>query len=361
MRPNSSPAGEKGKNAAQVLQLQPLGIDPAVEILAGEPLAGKVNFFRGNDPAKWRTNVPTYKSVLYREAYPGIDLKFYGAGKQLEYDLIIKPGANPKQVKFHYQGIKTLKLTKTGDLTVILPGGGKLVQKKPVIYQDINGRRVSREGKFRLLPGKRSYGFELASYDTRFPLIIDPVVLAYSTYLGGSTFESGNGIAVDAAGNAYVVGSSQSADFPVQNAYQVDLAGGQDAFITKFNSAGNTVSYSTYLGGTNNDYGFGIAVDSALNVYVTGETFSNNFLLTGAYQVALTGASDAFVTKLNAAGGLFYSTYLGGGNGDAGKNIAVDSTGMAYVTGHTNSNNFPRAEWLPDHAQRQPKRFCLQN
>ena len=136
------------------MQLRPQGISSGVEILATEPLPGKVNYYQGNDPGKWRTEVPTYKSVLYREAYPGIDLKFYGAGQQVEYDLIIKPGADPKQVKFLYQGIKALKVTKEGDLTITLPGGGKLVQQKPVIYQEINGQRVSREGKFRLLPGK---------------------------------------------------------------------------------------------------------------------------------------------------------------------------------------------------------------
>jgi hypothetical protein len=144
---------------------------PGVEILATDPLPGKVNFYQGNDPGKWRTDVPTYKTIVYQEAYPGIDLKFYGAGQQVEYDLIIKPGADPKQVKFLYQGIKALKVTREGDLTVTLPGGGKLVQKRPVIYQEIDGRKVSRDGKFRILPGtgKRGYGFELASYDARYP------------------------------------------------------------------------------------------------------------------------------------------------------------------------------------------------
>ncbi len=332
----------KGKEASQVLQLRPQGISPAVEIMATEPLEGKVNFFQGRDPAKWRTDVPTYKSVLYREAYPGIDLKFYGAGRQVEYDLVIKPGADPKQVKFLYQGIEALKLTKAGDLTVTLPGGGKLVQKRPVIYQEINGQRVSREGKFRLLPGKRGYGFELASYDTRFPLIIDPVVLVYSTFLGGDTFESGNGIAVDASGSAYVVGTTQSENFPILHAFQQPFGGGQDAFVTKFNPAGNTLAYSTFLGGEIDDFGFGIAVDGSGNAYVTGESFSTGFPVTGtAYQSSLTGVGNAFVTKLSATGGLAYSTYLGGTGSDVGKSIAVDASGNAYVAGDTNSGDFP--------------------
>jgi hypothetical protein len=338
----SGEAKGKGKEASKVLQLRPQGISPAVEIMATEPLEGKVNFFQGSDPAKWVTDVPTYKSVLYREAYPGIDLKFYGAGRQVEYDLVIKPGADPKQVKFLYQGIEALKLTKAGDLTVTLPGGGKLVQKRPVIYQEINGQRVSREGKFRLLPGKRGYGFELASYDTRFPLIIDPVILVYSTFLGGDTFESGNGIAVNASGSAYVVGTTQSENFPVLNAFQPGFGGGNDAFVTKFNPAGNTLAYSTFLGGDDNDYGFGIAVDGSGNAYVTGETFSTGFPVTGtAYQSSLTGFGNAFVTKLSATGGLAYSTYLGGTGSEVGKSIAVDGSGNAYVAGDTNSGDFP--------------------
>ncbi len=263
-------AGKKGKGDRAVVQLRPQGIRAGVEILATEPLPGKVNYYQGNDPGKWRTEVPTYQSVLYREAYPGIDLKFYGAGQQVEYDLVIKPGADPKQVKFLYQGIKALQVTKEGDLKVILPGGDKLVQKRPVIYQEINGQRVSREGKFRLLPGtgNRGYGFQLAAYDTRYPLIIDPVNLLYSTYLGGTTWESGNGIAVDATGNAYVVGTTQSTDFPVVAAAQGVFGGApEDAFITKFNPAGNALVYSTYLGGNNDDIGMGIAVDTLGNAW----------------------------------------------------------------------------------------------
>ena len=271
---------KKGKGDQAVVQLQPQGIRSGVEILATDPLPGKVNIYQGNDPGKWRTQVPTYKSVLYREAYPGIDLKFYGVGQQVEYDAIIKPGADPKQIKFLYQGIKALKVTREGDLTVTLPDGGKLAQKKPVIYQEIDGQRVSRDGKFRILPGtgKRGYGFELASYDARYPLIIDPVTLVYSTYLGGSIWESANAIAVDSSGSAYVVGSTQSSDFPVvtpvgtnPNITGTNPTGGygpdafQNAFVTKFNPAGNALVYSTYLGGTGftaSDLALAVALDA---------------------------------------------------------------------------------------------------
>jgi hypothetical protein len=347
----------KGKADQELVQLRPQGMRPGVEILATEPLPGKVNYYQGNDPGKWRTNVPTYKSVLYREAYPGIDLKFYGTGQQVEYDLIIKPGADPKQVKFLYQGIKALKVTKGGELTITLPGGGHLVQQKPVIYQEINGQRVSREGKFRLLSDKRGYGFDLASYDTRYPLIIDPVVLVYSTYLGGSTWESGNAIAVDAFGSAFVVGTTESANFPLLFASQGALGGVRDAFVTKFSPAGNTLVFSTYLGGASEDIGLGVAVDSTGDVFVTGETFSPNFPLSVApaplpFQGSLQGVNSAFFTHFNGSNGtIAYSTYLGGsasaggaGTGSTiGKVIAIDGADNAYIAGDTSSTNFPLA------------------
>lgn len=343
----------RGKGDRALVQLRPQGIRAGVEILATEPLAGKVNFFQGNDPAKWQTGVPTYNSVLYREAYPGIDLKFYGVGQQVEYDLVVKPGADPKQIKFLYQGVKALKVTKSGDLNVILPDGGQLVQKSPVIYQEINGQRISREGKFRILPGKnRGYGFELASYDTRYPLIIDPVVLVYSTYLGGNTWESGNAIAVDATGAAYVVGTTQSpAGFPLVSAAQGTFGGPpEDAFVTKFNPAGNALVYSTYLGGSDDDIGQGVAVDATGNAYVTGETFSTDFPRVNPFQNSKGGVNTAFFSKFDLNGALVYSTYLGGstdaslvaGTGsDVGKVIAVDTAGMAYVAGETSSTDFP--------------------
>jgi len=344
--------GKKGKGDRAVVKLRPQGIRSDVEILATEPLPGKVNYFRGNDPGKWRTEVPTYKSVLYREAYKGIDLKFYGAGQQLEYDLVVKPGADPKQVKFLYQGVKALKVGKEGDLTITLPNGGKLVQQRPVIYQEINGQRISREGKFRLLPGtgNRGYGFELASYDTRYPLIIDPVVLVYSTFLGGAVWESGNAIAVDASGSAYVVGTTQSPDFP-HSVNQVAFGGPpDDAFISKFNPAGSALVYSSFLGGADSDFGLGVAVDAANNAYVTGETFSTNFPIAGTpIKGTFGGVNTAFVSKLDATGLLTYSTYLGGttdGTGantasDIGVSIAVDTAGKAYVSGTTSSTDFP--------------------
>ena len=175
-----------------MVRMTPVGMNQKAAIVPGEQQAGKVNYFLGKDPQKWRTEIPTYQAVVYREAYPGIDLKFYGNGRQLEYDIIVRPGADFRQVKFQYSGVKSLRITPAGDLALKLPKGGVLLQKKPVVYQEIAGQRVALEGKFTIdrQAAKPTFGFEVAAYDRNHPLVIDPVLL-YSTYLGGSGFDAG--------------------------------------------------------------------------------------------------------------------------------------------------------------------------
>jgi hypothetical protein len=193
-----------------------------------------------------------------------------------------------------------------------------------------------------VIKGRNKVGIRLAAYDPSRAVVIDPTVI-YSTFLGGSSDDEGHGIAVDDAGAAYVTGYTLSTDFPTAAALQVTNHGAPDAFVTKLNPAGSGLVYSTYLGGNGEDLGDGIAVDAAGNAYVTGQTRSTDFPTTvGAFQRALQGPADAFVTKLNPAGsGLVYSTYLGGGGFDAASGIAVDAGGNAYVTGLTYSTNFP--------------------
>jgi hypothetical protein len=350
--PGTSPDTQEKAAPPAVVQLTPLGMQTGVKIEAVEPQEARFNYFIGNDPAKWRTNIPSYRAVVYREAYPGIDLKFYGTGRQLEYDIMVKPGADPNRVKFQYAGIKNLEVTGTGDLAIKLPDGGQLIQKKPIVYQEITGQRLARQGKFRVEKHTAQcvYGFEVAAYDNQYPLVIDPV-LSYSSYLGGSKSDYSYGIAVDRDGNVYVTGETSSDNFPIQNAFQSNLAGEgfSDAFVTKINPSNvgyASLVYSTYLGGGNADIGNAIAVDSEGNVYVTGETRSDNFPTQNAFQSDLAGGSlsDAFVTKLNAAGNvLVYSTYFGGSYGyyEFGRGIAVDSEGNAYVTGRAYSLDFP--------------------
>ena len=333
--------------ATAVLRMTLIGANSTPSIVEQDELAGKANYFIGNDRAKWRTNVPTYAKVRYDEVYPGIDLIFYGNQRQLEFDFVVAAGADPRRIVLAFQGMDKLELDAQGDL-VLHTTAGPIHQRKPVVYQDVDGVRKPVPGAY-VVKGTDRVGFELGAYDSTKPLIIDPV-LFYSTYLGGSGSENGceglTSIAVDSSGNAYVVGTTASLDFPTTSgAVQPALAGGStDAFVTKLNPTGSGFVYSTYLGGTSEENGCHIAVDDAGNAYVTGVTESPDFpTTTGALQTTYGGGSDdAFVTKLAPTGSaLVYSTFLGGSALDQGFGIAVDSAGSAYIVGETQSCNFP--------------------
>jgi hypothetical protein len=333
----------------------------SIEASGEDQLPGKVNYFLGNDPNRWRTDLPTYAKVRYNSVYPGVDLVYYGNQRQLEYDFVVAPGANAARIRLQFATANRLQLRISPDGDLVLQSAeGEAVFHKPVVYQKRNGVRQTIPAGFQFV-AKNTIGFRLGAYDHARPLIIDPV-LTYSTYLGGSGTngmgDQGNGIAVDSAGNAYVVGTAYSANFPIttisfqnQNAAP---AGTNTAFVTKLNPAGTALVYSTYFGGTGGDAGYGIALDSANNAYITGATYSTDFPVTcDAFQTAnpstTSGAPTAFVARLNATGNdLGYSTYLGGsGNsatpahGDVAQAIAVDFTGSAYVTGYTWSPDFP--------------------
>jgi hypothetical protein len=336
---------EQASRRKVTLRLTLLGLSPEVKVEAIEPLQGRVNYFVGKDPHKWHPDIPTYRAVVYREAYPGIDLKFYGNGRQLEYDIIVRPGADPSKVKFRCCGVQGLEVTPAGDLTLKLLGVGELVYKKPLIYQEIGGQRQVRTGRFQVQQARDGYvyGFTLAAYDPRHPLIIDPV-LRYSTYLGGGATDYGNGIDVDQGGNIYITGETSSTDFPKAASYD-DILGGTDTFVTKINSGGTDLVYSTYLGGSGWDTGMEIAVDGAGYAIVVGTTFSADFPMKYPIQDTNKGNGDVFVTKLNASGSdLVYSTFLGGTLGEYGQGIAMDRSGYAYVAGETWSEGFPVTE-----------------
>jgi hypothetical protein len=328
-----------------VVRMSLVGAAPEPAVNGLDELPGKANYLIGRDPAKWRTNVPTYAKVQYRAVYPGIDLLYYGNQRQLEYDFVVAPGADPKTIALGFKGVERLEIDPQGELLLHAPGG-TLRQRKPVIYQEIDGVRTKIEGGY-VLKGPNRVAFQVARYDISRPLLIDPV-LVYSTYLGGSGDDGGFGIAVDAAGAAYVTGTTTSINFTAGctfpcTVFDATRSGSRDAFVTKLNAAGTALVYSTYLGGSGSETGLGIAVDTAGNAYVTGVTDSTNFPTTvGAFQGTFGGGStDAFVAKLNASGsGLVYSTYLGGNSLDSGNGIAVDAAGAAYVTGATQSTNF---------------------
>jgi len=319
-------------------------IDVAIE---GDHLRQtKVNYFIGADPDHWLQGVSTYGVVSYKGLYPGVDMRFYGQGSRLEYDIIVAAGSDPSQVVFSYAGVKGLRIGVSGNLEIHL-SDRVLEQKRPVLYQEIHGRRVAVSGRFRLVPGKSgkhgyAYGFEVGLYDRSYPLIIDPVLL-YSTYLGGSNHEFGSAIAVDSAGNAYIAGESRSLNYPTAVAYQGSLGGDEDVVISKINPTGTTLLYSTYIGGSNEDEASGIALDAAGNILITGKTESTNYPVTPtAYQTTLMGEEDAFVSTLDNTGGtLLYSTYLGGSHEDEAFAITADSSNNIYVTGETESTDFP--------------------
>ena len=349
-------------NRPAVLRLGFVGANPKPVIEGLEPLGGHSNYFLGNDTAKWRTGIPHYRRVQIKALYPGIDLVLYGNPQQLEYDFVVAPGADSGQIRLSLSGAEAVRLDDAGDLVLDFPGG-TLRQRAPTVYQDQEGERRAVEGGYRLLspseeqvsaapelafdPETRTLiGFRVAAYDPDEALVIDPA-LVYSTYLGGGGRDEGWGIAVDTAGNAYVTGETESSDFPTANALYSNNSGFSDAFVTKLNAAGTGLVYSAYLGGVDGDYGYDIAVDDAGNAYVTGVTESSDFPMANARFPNIGGPADAFVAKLNPDGTvLVYSTYLGGSDGDIGNGIAVDGAGNAYVTGETESSDFPTANAL---------------
>jgi YVTN family beta-propeller protein len=339
----ASTAPKGTHSEAAVLRIRLEHANSNTKVSGIDELGGKDNYFIGNDPRKWQTGVPTYARVKYEGIYPGIDLVYHGSGQQqLEYDFVVAPNANPKLIELSFQGSDGVQVDSRGNL-LLRVAGIEVVENAPVIYQEIDGRRTRVVGSY-ALSGEHSARFRIAEYDRRRPLIIDPV-LVYSTYLGGSSYEQGRDIAVDSAGNAYVIGSTNSANFPTTTGVlQTTSAGQFDIYLTKLNSSGSAQVYSTYVGGSDNDYGDGLAIDSLGNAYLTGQTLSSNFpTTTGAFQTTFGGGqSDAFVTKLNSSGSaLVYSTRLGGNGDDRCDSIAVDFAGNAYVTGLTNSSNFP--------------------
>jgi len=326
-----------------VLRMKLRNANPVAKITGMEDLPGTSNYFIGNDPASWRTNVPTYAKVKYEGIYSGIDLVYYGNQRQLEYDFIVAPGADPYRIAFNVRGAQRIRRGEHGDLVLKMKTGeGEIRWRKPVVYQEENGTRQVVAARYAITDTDR-VAFEVAKYDASKPLYIDPLI--YSTYLGGSSDDVGFGIALDSAGNAYVTGYTYSTDFPTKNPLQAANAGSPTVFVSKLNSTGSALVYSTYLGGSGGEAGNGIFVDSAGNAYVVGFTYSTDFPTTpGAFQTKFDGF-DAFVTKLNPTGSaLVYSTYLGGSNGSFGQvghGVAVDSAGNAYVTGWTSASDFP--------------------
>lgn len=335
--------GEAQKQyATETIRWHFVGANSHPEIVGEEALPGRSNYFLGAAPEAWRTNIPQYGKLRYRNLYPGIDLVFYGSQQgQLEYDFVLSPGANPKAIKFAFSGATKVSVSPEGKL-LLQTAHGLMEQLAPTIYQTIAGQRREVVGKYQLL-GRQQVGFALGKYDARQPLLIDPV-LVYSTYYGGGSLDNGAAIALDKDGNIYVTGDTLSADFKTVNPVQGTITGtATDAFVLKLNPAGNQILYATYLGGNATETGTAIAVDANGNAYITGQTGPGGF--PGASQLTRVGAGgnvDTFVCKLNPAGSsILYTTLLGGNNADFANAIAVNAEGNVYVAGRTDSTNLP--------------------
>jgi uncharacterized repeat protein (TIGR01451 family) len=335
------PAGSSTPPASAVLRTRFVGANADPTIAGTSRLSATSNYFLGSDPAKWRIGVPGYSRVRYGNVYPGIDLIYYGRDGQLEYDLVLAPRADPHRIRLAVTGADQLNLNPQGDVILTI-GGSQVTMRKPFLYQEAAGARHAVKAAYVLI-SKDEIGLQIGPYDSGKTLVVDPA-LVYSGYLGGSGSDSGLSSAVDSKGNAYVAGDTTSTDFPkTSGVVQSTFGGIQDAFVAKFNSKGTALVWSTYLGGSDNDIAWSVSVDKSSNVYLAGETRSTNFPVTaGAFQTALKGTKDGFIAKLNStATSLIYSTYLGGSGKDSLPAMAVDSSGNAYVTGTTQSPDFP--------------------
>jgi hypothetical protein len=311
--------------------------NPAAQAVGLERLPGTSNYFVGNDPTKWRTGIPTYAQVDYQQVYRGIDVVYYGNQSHLEYDFVVAPGADPNQITLRFEGADSIRVDSQGNL-VLHTAAGDVVEPVPVLYQTASRIRIPVAGGY-VMGSDGLVHFHVGAYDHSQPLTIDPV-LVYSTFLGGSNGTTspipppgslGRAIAVDANGEAFITGYTNTSDFPTTNPVQPANHGNYDAFVAKMNAAGTALIYSTYLGGSLADLASGIAIDGNGNAYVTGETFSGDFPLMNPIQTS----GGAFITKLNATGSaLVYSTRLGDMTANAHA-IAVDPNGNAYITGST--------------------------
>ena len=314
--------------ASSTVRLQLIDSNTKAEATGVDTLPGKSNYFVGNDPAKWHTNVPTYAKVRYSNVYPGIDLLYYGNHEgRLEHDFVVAPGADPNAIVMGVHGADQISLEQDGSLALHTKAG-KLKLNRPAVYQTIDGRRRIISASY-TTAGNNQLKFKLGKYDKQAPLVIDPV-LVYTAVWGGSSGSLAWGMALDGSGNTYVTGYTWSTDFPVVHPVQGSWHGtNTTVFVSKINAAGTALLYSTFLGQKGG--GSGIAVDAAGRAYVVGFT-GPGLPVKNAYQTT-GGDSTAFLTVLGSAGNtLVYSTYFGRTPGSANA-VASDASGNAYITG----------------------------
>ena len=355
-----------GKNSRWVVKLDFVGANPGVKPVGTDKTGTVISYFQGA-PGNWKTGISPYSRVIYANLWPGIDLVYTGTMDKLKYEFIVHPGADPARIRLAYRGASSVHINAKGQLVVTTPSGG-FEDGAPVAYQENSGNRVNVPLEYEIVnhsvrrtdhgsSGENegdaiTYGFSVGEYDRTQPLVLDPVILIYCGYVGGPNFDYGYGIAASKEGNAYITGytSSMGSSFPVTVGPDLTFnRGSMDAFVAKLNASGTALDYCGYIGGSGDDYGYGIAVDPSGNAYVTGYTSSTESTFPVAVGPELTqnGLFDVFVARVKANGkALDYCGYIGGSSQDYGRGIAVDGSGNAYVTGSTNSteSTFPVVE-----------------
>jgi parallel beta-helix repeat protein len=343
-------ASAEAEKSDSALRLRFVAAAADAEVSGEDELTGRSNYFVGADPARWRTDVRAYERVRVRDVYPGVDALYYGRDGQLEYDLVVAPGADLGRVRLAFDGADALRVDESGDLVLATPAG-EVRQRRPALYQERDGAKTSVSGGYRVL-GDGAVGLSAGGYDPSLPLVVDPVIV-YAARLGSASADYANAVAVDSAGAAYVTGLAGALGFPTTAGVLSTAGGGNyDAFVAKLDPTGAALEYCSYVGGDYYDNATGVAVDSTGSAYVTGYTMSTDFPVVNAFKGALVDsgdyqAEDAFVAKLSPSGAsLAYATYLGGARPDEAYAVAVDSAGSAYVTGYTLSTNFPTANAL---------------
>lgn len=327
-----------------IVRMKLEGANPEPTIEGQEKLPGIVNYFIGNDPAKWRTKIPTYAKVHYKEAYPGIDLAYYGNQGKLEYDFIVAPGADPNQIKLAFEGASEIKIAESGDLLLATALGEVRVQK-PIVYQlEKDGHKTLVAGDYISSRAANHIGIRLAGYDRSKPLVIDPV-LSFSSFLGGAGGDEATDIGIDPAGNVWVVGNTAGLTLaPAGIPYDSSFNGApSDIFVLKVSPSGTPLVW-TYIGGPFNDHTPAITFDSTGNAWLTGTTGGGSFPVTpGNLQAVYQGGGDAFIVKLDPNGStLLYATFYGTPLAENGRSIAVDGGGVTvYLGGETTSATLP--------------------
>ena len=383
------------KTVLEYAHMKLLNANTHAELTGGGRAAGEINYLIGRYKEHWRTNIPSYSEIRAEEIYPGIDLRYHGDQRQLEYDFIISPGASPDAIKLEFTGLDDLTIDDEGNL-LLTTSGGVIKQRKPIIYQDINGKRIRIETGYRLShdQSKKLFqvGFEVAAYDQQHPLIIDPI-MEFASYIGGEGDDQGLAMTLDDQGYIYIAGATNSLTLPEGFQPINTLIGIQDSFITKISPDGQSIIYTTYLGGSgyriphhrgekypkwdendddtpwweveqrdhdqkqanyDKEQANGIAVTKMEEVLITGITNSNtDFPLVQPIQSQYGGGTvDSYVAKLSEDGSeILFSTYLGGADTDTGIAVALDSSENIIIAGNSNSKDFPTMKAIQNKSQ----------